>query len=348
MSHHVDASTRNRPLHVSVLALPETILSPLIGLYEVFDVMRLYASKDDAFPKETCFRTEIVAPAPDLKLLTSDLPLRAHRTISEIDHTDIIIVPSKAIQGAEWVCGRYPELVAWIGRMHAEGAELCSACSGALLLAETGLWDGREATIHWLFARTFANNFPKVELRLREVLVVTGSRGELITSGASTSWHDLALFLVARHVGPTAAQALARFMLMQWHTDGQGPYVVFSPPTDHGDGVVRELQDWLEDNYAVPGTVEELVRRSGLPERTLKRRFTRATGLAPIAYVQHLRVEEAKRRLERTGMPVDEVGWTVGYEDAAFFRRLFKRVTDLTPGEYRRKFRVPDFARPRL
>jgi transcriptional regulator GlxA family with amidase domain len=160
-----------------------------------------------------------------------------------------------------------------------------------------------------------------VELRLREVLVVTGSRGELITSGASTSWHDLALFLVARHAGPAAAQALARFMLMQWHTD------------------------WLEDNYATPGPVEELVKRSGLPERTLKRRFTRAAGFAPIAYIQRLRVEEAKRRLERTDLAVDEISWTVGYEDAAFFRRLFKRVTDITPGEYRRKFRVPDFAR---
>jgi transcriptional regulator GlxA family with amidase domain len=136
-------------------------------------------------------------------------------------------------------------------------------------------------------------------------------------------------------------------MLMQWHIDGQGPYVVFSPPTNHGDAVVRELQDWLEDHYASPSLVEELVQHSGLPERTLKRRFTRATGLAPIAYVQRLRVEEAKRRLERTDTPIDEISWMVGYEEPAFFRRLFKRITDITPGEYRRKFRVPDFARAR-
>jgi transcriptional regulator GlxA family with amidase domain len=88
-----------------------------------------------------------------------------------------------------------------------------------------------------------------------------------------------------------------------------------------------------------------MVRHSGLPERTLKRRFTRATGFAPIAYVQRLRVEEAKHRLERTDTPIDEISWTIGYEDPAFFRRLFRRVTDITPGEYRRKFRVPDFAR---
>jgi transcriptional regulator GlxA family with amidase domain len=162
MSLDAYSSARNRPLHISVVALPESILSPLIGLYEVFDVMRIYASCDEAFPKTPCFRTEIVAPAPDLPSLTSDLPLRAHRTIAQIDHTDIIIVPSKTVQDGEWVCGRYPELVEWIRRMHAAGAELCSACSGALLLGETGLWNGRAATIHWLFAPIFARNFPKV------------------------------------------------------------------------------------------------------------------------------------------------------------------------------------------
>jgi transcriptional regulator GlxA family with amidase domain len=310
-------------------------------------VIRLFADYDEAFPKEARFHPEIVAPARDLPSLTSKLSLRAQRTIAEIERTDIIVVPSMIVQDDNWVCGRYPELIAWISRMHAAGAELCSACSGVLLLAETGLWKGREATIHWAFAPTFQKNFPGVELRLREVLVVAGARGELVTSGASTSWHDLALFLVARHVSPTAAQSLARFMLMQWHIDGQGPYVVFSPPTDHGDAVVRELQDWLEDHYASPSLVEELVQHSGLPERTLKRRFTRATGLAPIAYVQRLRVEEAKRRLERTDTPIDEISWMVGYEEPAFFRRLFKRITDITPGEYRRKFRVPDFARTR-
>jgi transcriptional regulator GlxA family with amidase domain len=346
MPRHATTPARNQPLHVSVVALPESILSKLIGLYEVFDTMRIYASLEPAFPREPCFHAEIVSPAADLRLHTSDLPLRAHRTIDQVDHTDIIIVPPTLIQG-EWVSGRYPELVGWLLRMHAAGAELCSACSGALLLAETRLWNGREATLHWAFARTFAKNFPEVKLRLREVLVVTGSRGELITSGAATAWHDLALFLVARHVGPIAAQALARFMLMEWHADGQGPYVAFSPRTDHDDRVIRELQIWLEDNYAVPRALEELVKRSGLPERTLKRRFTRATDLAPIAYLQRLRVEEAKRRLERTDSPVEEVSQTVGYEDPAFFRRLFKRLTDVTPGEYRRKFRIPDFVRTR-
>ena len=125
-------------------------------------------------------------------------------------------------------------------------------------------------------------------------------------SGASASWHDLVLYLVARHVGPTAAQALAKFLLLQWHTDGQAPYVPFNPPTDHGDAIVAEAQEWLRTSYAVAAPVTELVERSGLPERTFKRRFAKATGYSPIAYVQHTRVEEAKRRLERTSAPVDD------------------------------------------
>lgn len=337
----------NRPLHVSIVALPESMMSPLSGIHEALSVIPLFGAYDDAIPREARFRPEIVAPERDLPSLTSELPLRAQRTIDEIERTDIIIVPSVLVRDNVWVRGRFRKLVAWIQRMHAAGAEICSACSGIFLLAETGLWRGREATIHWDYAPAFRENYPDVELRLREVLVVTGERGELVSSGAAIAWHDLVLFLITRHISPTAAQALARFLLMQWHTDGQAPYVVFSPPTNHGDALVSELQLWLEDNYAAPAAVEALVKQSELPERTLKRRFSRATGLAPLAYIQRLRIEEAKRRLERTDLPIDEISWTVGYEEPAFFRRLFKRITDITPGEYRRKFRVPDFARPK-
>src|SRR4029453_18263589 len=118
-----------------------------------------------------------------------------------------------------------------------------------------------------------------------------------------------------RNVGPTAAQALAKFLLLQWDKDGQGPYVPFDAPREHGDAVVGEAQDWLRRSYAVAAPVTELVERSGLPARTFKRRFARATGYSPIAYIQRVRVEEAKRRLERTFEPVDDISYAVGYED---------------------------------
>jgi len=340
------APTRRERMHVSLLAVPDVSISCLTGIYDVFNTFSLLGTLEAAVPQTSPFDVEIVSHAPHRTTTSCGLPIETQRHLREVRQTDIVIAPSMLVAGAEWKCQRYPELVDWLKRQHTRGAMLCSACSGVLLLAETGLLDGLDATIHWAYARTFQKNFPKVRLRLEEVLIATGSRQEIVMSGASASWHDLVLYLIARQISPIAAQAIARFLLLQWHRDGQAPYVPFAPPTDHGDEIVRQLQDWLLENHSIAGPVEELVRRSGLPERTIKRRFTLATGLSPIRYVQNLRVEEAKRRLERTKKPVDEISYAVGYEDPASFRRLFRRITRVTPGDYRRKFRLPAFGSP--
>lgn len=149
------------------------------------------------------------------------------------------------------------------------------------------------------------------------------------------------LHLIAKHVGPAAAHSMARLLMLQWHAEGQAPYTVFRASTEHGDAVIRHLQDWLQAHYMVERPLEEMRRRSGLPRRSFERRFAKATGFAPNGYVQQLRVEEAKKRLERTGKPIDEISFDVGYEDPAHFRRLFKRITQMTPGGYRRRFQMP-------
>jgi transcriptional regulator GlxA family with amidase domain len=213
------------------------------------------------------------------------------------------------------------------------------------LLAETGLFDGQPTTVHWGYAPAFAKVFPRVSLHPERVLVVSGAREELITSGASMTWHDLVLYLIARHVGATAAQTVARQFALQWHHDGLAPYMVFQGRTDHGDAAVADAQEWLSTHFSIASPVEEMAKRSGLAERTFKRRFTDFTGFAPIEYVQRVRIEDAKRRLERTDASADEISWQVGYEDAAFFRRLFKRTTGMTPGAYRKRFQVPAFAK---
>jgi len=338
-------SIRREPLRVSLLVLPDAGVGSLAGMFDTLSSFPLLGSFDAAVPSTPPFTVELVAATRGLQPTASGFDLPVHRSISDPGHTDIVIVPSLMVAGGIWVRGRYPELVSWLQRVHKEGAIVCSACSGVLLIAETGLLSGRSVTIHPAYAPTFTDNYPDVGLRLDEVLVATGEREELVMSGAAASWHDLVLYLVARHVGPTAAQALAKFMLLQWHTDGQGPYVPFNAPDDHGDAIVAEAQEWLRIHYAVAAPVTELVERSGLPERTFKRRFTAATGHSPIAYVQHVRVEEAKRRLERTTEPVDAISYAVGYEDPASFRRLFKRITGISPGAYRRKLQLPAFAR---
>jgi transcriptional regulator GlxA family with amidase domain len=335
-----------RPLHVSLVAIPDVVISTLTGIYDVLGSFHMLSGIEPSLPARPPFTVEIVSAARGSVALASGVPVEARRAVAEVDATDIVIVPSVLLPAEGWKPGRYPEIAEWAARMHDRGALLCSACSGIFLLAETGLFDGRVSTVHWGYAEQFARVFPRVPLQPDRVLVVAGEREELVTSGASMTWHDLVLYLIARHAGATAAQTIARCFALQWHHDGLAPYIVFRGRTDHGDAAVADAQSWLATHFSVASPVDGMVRRSKLAERTFKRRFTEATGFAPIDYVQRLRIEDAKRRLERTEASADEIGWQVGYEDPAFFRRLFKRITGLTPGAYRKRFQVPAFARP--
>jgi transcriptional regulator GlxA family with amidase domain len=343
---HRAAAAGSEPLHVSLVAIPEAVVSTLSGIFDVMNAFAVMPPSGASPPPAPPFRVEIVGLRPGPLELASRVPVTVQRSIAALDATDIIVVPSVLLGPEGWRKGRHPELVGWLRAMHARSALLCSACSGIFLLAETGLFDGADATVHFGYARAFAAAYPDVPIHPERVLVISGRREELISSGASMTWHDLVLYLIARHAGATAAQAVARFFALQWHQDGLAPYIVFEGRNDHGDRAVRVAQDWAAGHFSVANPLEEMVRRTGLTERTFKRRFTSATGLSPIAYVQRLRIEDAKRRLERTEASVDEISWQVGYEEPAFFRRLFKRVTGLAPGAYRRRFRIPDYARP--
>jgi transcriptional regulator GlxA family with amidase domain len=329
--------------HVSLVALPDAAASTLFGIFDVMNASALMGLSSAAGGAP--FHVEIVGEAAGPLALASGVPVDVQRAVDGIETTDIVIVPSVLLRSHEWKKGRYPRLVDWLHRMHDRGAVLCSACSGVFLLAETGLFDGKGATVHFSYARAFAAAHPAVTIHPERVLVIAGRREELVSSGASTTWHDMVLYLTARYAGATVAQEVARLFALQWHQDGLAPYIVFEGRTDHGDAEIESAQRWLSAHFSVANPVEAMIKRSKLAERTFKRRFAAATGLAPIAYVQRLRIEDAKRRLERTEASVDEISWRVGYEDAAFFRRLFKRTTGLAPGAYRKRFRIPDFAR---
>lgn len=315
-------------------------MSCLSGLFDILTVAR------DVVEGPVPFTVEIVASQPQVAIGRTRMPVRADRTLASIERTDIVIIPASAMDGATWITGRYPEETAWIKAMHARGAVLCSACSGALLLAETGLLDGQEATTHWTLERTFQERFPRIRLRLERALVISPD-GALVMSGASTAWHDLALYLVSRFSGPATARSVAKFFMLQWHAEGQMPYIAFEERTGHGDRAIAAAQSWLQAHWSDPNPVEVMVARSGLSARNFARRFQKATGHAPLAYVQNVRIEHAKRMLESGADPIDEVSAAVGYGDASFFRRIFKRTVGLRPVDYRRKFapsRIPSGA----
>ena len=336
-------ASRSTPRHISIVAVANSTASTLFGIYDVLTyVERQSLSSTGSAP----FHVELVGETKGPLALASGVTVDVQRAIETIDASDILIVPSVYFGPDGWETGRYPKTIDWIGRMHGGGAVLCSACQGLFLLAETGVFDGHDSTVHYNAAEIFAAKYPAIPIHPERPLMISGAREELVSSGASVAWHDLALHLVARYAGSAAAQDVARAFALQWHHEGFSPYVVFNGNKDHGDAEISNAQKWLSQHFSVANPVEEMLKRSKLAERTFKRRFVSATGLAPIAYVQRLRIENAKERLERSDAPVDEVSWRVGYEDPAFFRRLFKRTTGLAPAAYRKRFRVSNFAQP--
>jgi transcriptional regulator GlxA family with amidase domain len=217
---------------------------------------------------------------------------------------------------------------------------MCSACSGIFPLLETGLFENEPVTCHWYYEPMLRRAFPQASICIEKALQISDDQ-RLIMSGASASWHDLVLYLITRFSGPAAATSVARFFLLNWHPEGQAPYARFMEDVSHTDAMVLQAQAWIRQNWMRANPIEEMVRISGLPERSFIRRFKNMTSLSPMEYIQHTRIEHARQLLETSALPVDTIAADIGYEDPAFFRKLFKRITTMTPSAYRLKFRIP-------
>ncbi|WP_324697582.1 MULTISPECIES: GlxA family transcriptional regulator [Novosphingobium] len=223
----------------------------------------------------------------------------------------------------------------WLREHHARGATLASSCGGAFILAATGLLDGRPATTHWLFAQDFRERFPKVLVEPDKIVI---EDGDIITGGGLMAWTDLGVRLVDRLLGPTVMIETAKFLLVDPAGREQRHYSSFAPKLTHGDEAILKVQHWLQSRGGRPASVAEMADMAGLEERTLQRRFKSATGMKPTEYVQHLRIGKARELLEFTRRSIDQIAWSVGYEDATAFRRVFSRILGLTPGDYRARF----------
>jgi|HubBroStandDraft_6_1064221.scaffolds.fasta_scaffold90847_1 transcriptional regulator GlxA family with amidase domain len=230
----------------------------------------------------------------------------------------------------------------WIREQHAGGAVVCSICAGAFLLGGTGLLSGRPATTHWIHAASLADRFPEIRVMPDKLII---DDGDIITAGGVMAWIDLGLRLIHRWISPAVMMATARFFLVDAARREQRFYSTFAPRMHHGDEIVRRIQHWLQIHYAVNATVNTLADRAGLGERTFLRRFSNATGLTPTEYLQQLRVEKAREALEFSMQTVGEIALLVGYQDEGAFRRIFRRITGLAPGDYRKRFSVSDEAR---
>ncbi|HEX6880922.1 MAG TPA: helix-turn-helix domain-containing protein, partial [Terriglobales bacterium] len=266
------------------------------------------------------------------------IPVRPDWRIDDAPPADIVIVPELWLGPDEDIRGRYEKLLHWICRSYEQGASIYSACSGAILLAETGLLNGRPATSHWGYERLFQRRYPEVEFKHEPALQIADKDGRIVTAGGTTSWHDLAIHIIARHCGPTEAARIAKVYLLKTHGEGQLPYAALVKESPHADSIVRECEALLKEIYLETNAVTRVVARSRVPERTLKRRFKTATGLSIIDYVQNLRIERAKQLLETTKLTVEEISVACGYDNVSFFRRLFRNRCGISPADYRRLF----------
>ena len=330
---------------ILIVAIPETAGSALYGMLDVLSACgNLWQTLVRSGDPVRRFRVRIVSTDTTPFTCGHGIPVHPQVSIDEDPHAEIIILPEIWLGPDESVHGRYPDLIDWIRRSHGRGAELYSACSGSILLAETGLLDGRPATSHWGYADLFRRQYPAVSFDATPNLIYADEEGRIVTAGGTTSWHDLVLHIIARHASPGDALQIAKVYLLKWHPEGQLPYTGLQTNPPHGDSIVRQAQDWLEENFRAIDAISRVVELIDIPERSLKRRFKAATGSTLIEYLQNLRIETAKALLEAGEVPIEEVSYEVGYMDVSFFRRLFKRLTGMSPGQYRRMFRQQDFA----
>ena len=331
-------SDPHTPVSVAILAYPEVTASTLYAMHDLFSA----AGRDWRFittgvPGEQRMVPKVVSTG-SLDLTTANgAPIRADCRTDELPRPDVICVPDFALIPSDACIGRFDAEVAWLRDQHAAGATLACVCTSALILAQTGLLDGHEATVHWAYASALARHHPRLRIDADRALVLTGPDNRIVMGGGGTSHMDLCLYLIARFVGLAEASDVARAYLINWHQEGQRPFRLLAGEQS-SDALIARCQTWLADRYADAAPVGAMVALSGLAERTFARRFAQATGMTPIDYVHALRLEEAKQMLETEDTPVEAVAEAVGYQDSSFFGRLFRRRVGLTPMQYRRRF----------
>lgn len=323
----------------AILALPESTASVVYGMYDLFRCTgRDWGLIVDGRPGRPRLEPCVVARRAGLLAAANGVPIRAEAALEDRLDADVVCVPELMVAPGEPLEGRFADELTWLRRCHDRGATLATACSGALLLAEAGLLDGHEATTHWAYCDVMRRRYPAVQVRTQRALVVAGDGQRLVMAGGGTSWLDLALYLIARFVDVEAAMQVARINLIDWHHVGQQPFARLARSRQVDDALIGRCQVWIAEHYQDPAPVAAMTRLSGLAERSFKRRFQQVTGMPPLQYVHTVRLEEAKHLLETTALPVEAVANEVGYEDAGFFGRLFKREVNLTPAHYRRRF----------
>ena len=328
------------PITVALLALPGVSAATLYGFHDALaGAGRDWQMLHGQAVGPPLFRSLVASPDGLPLVGANGVHLVPDVSFSTCPRPDVVCITDLMVMPGEPLDAACEAAVEWLRERHAGGAMLASACSGAVLLARTGLLDGLDATSHWAYCDALRRAHPATRWFPERGLVVSDGPRRIAMAGSGVAWHQLVLFLIARFAGAREAMQVARINLMD---PGAASPVAYASLTHGGkaaDPLIARCQEWAALNYASESPVARMVALSGLPERTFKRRFTSAVGMGPLEYVHTLRLEEAKQMLEAGDTPVEAIALEVGYQDASFFGRLFRRKVALTPAQYRRRFK---------
>ncbi|MCC5903103.1 MAG: GlxA family transcriptional regulator [Halomonas sp.] len=317
-----------KALEIGLVLYPGAQQAAVLGLTDLFCVANRIASthlQQTAPPLRVTHWQQDAADAAPVRIFDSGLGEPA--VLSALILPPTLGEPIKA--------GDALLLTAWLCERHAEGVTLGSVCAGAFPLAATGLIAGRKMTTHWAYAELLQQRYPDVHVDSDQLII---DDGDVITAGGLMSWTDLGLKLVDRLLGPTVMIETARMLLVDPPGREQRYYSVFSPRLTHGDTAVLKVQHWLQATQAKEVALPTLAAQAGLEERTLLRRFQKATGMTTTEYCQRLRVGRARELLQFEKASIERVAWEVGYSDPGAFRKVFTRLVGLSPSAYRRRF----------
>lgn len=306
-------------------------LSSIVGAYKIFSRANDYFKKNG---KEEIFRIELAGISESVSYYEGLFSVRPHTQISTLSGTDLIIIPSLN-HAIEIALEQNKMMINWIRQQYNQGAEIASICTGAFMLAATGVLEGRNCSTHWAAADTFRQMFPEVALQTDQL--ITDENG-IYTNGGAYSFLNLLLYLVEKFYNREAAIYCSKVFQIELDRQSQSPFSIFTGQKIHGDDIIKEAQAYIEANPEERISVATLSSMFSLGRRTFDRRFIKATGNTPVEYAQRVKVEAAKKAFETNRKNIHEVMYEVGYADIKAFREMFKKITGMSPLAYRSRY----------
>jgi transcriptional regulator GlxA family with amidase domain len=318
--------------HITIL-VPEgdNNLSSIVGPYKIFTRANEYYKEKHG---KELFLIQLAGITKQVDFYGGLFTVHPNLDFLDIRETNLIIIPSLNHQYEKAVKGN-SALIKWIEQQYKNGAEVASICTGAFLLAATGLLDGRKCSTHWAMADSFREKFPGVDLQPNQL--ITDEHG-IYTNGGAYSFLNLVIYLVEKYFDRQTAIYCSKVFQVEMDRQSQSPFIIFTGQKKHGDEMVKKAQAYIESRLDEKISVEQLSSKFLVGRRNFDRRFIKATGNTPIEYAQRVRIEKAKKAFETTRKTVNEVMYEVGYNDLKAFREIFRRITGMSPLEYRGRY----------